>query len=230
MKSILLESPPFDAYDQMALDETLLEAASNDDLILRLYRWSGPAVTFGYFQTYADVLRLADRDTVRDGPKVRRMTGGGLVFHDGDITFSLIFPWDRSFDASWVYKEIHRGVHLGLKARNLKSRLWSPPDCKGSPSASCFAGPSPMDLVHEDGAKFLGGALRRRNGKGLYQGSMRPEKFQAPRDRLADAVIDGIRQAWKADFHSESAGTAVLETAVSLAREKYMTDGWNKRR
>lgn len=251
MTPVLLDSPALDGYGQMALDEALLESASKDSLILRLYHWSGSAVTFGYFQAYAEILRHLNGH-VTEHALVRRLTGGGLVYHDGDITFSLIFPWDRLTDASWVYKEVHRGVHLGLKARRLHSRLWSPPNVGGnfargsynsereisaaaiqrltaSPTA-CFTGPSPMDLVHENGTKCLGGALRRRRGIGLYQGSMRPEGFGVSSDRLAAAVTDGIGQAWRADFHSEHLSARLLEEARGLAERKYMTENWNQRR
>src|SRR5882672_5933907 len=87
MKSILLDSPALDGYGQMALDEVLLERAPKDGLILRLYRWSGPAATFGYFQAHEEVLRQVIGRPSGDFPLVRRLTGGGLVYHDGDVTF-----------------------------------------------------------------------------------------------------------------------------------------------
>jgi len=230
MRSVLLDCPALDAYGQMALDEVLLESAPQDALTLRLYRWSGQAGTFGYFQAYEEVLRQTVRHTASGFPLVRRLTGGGIVYHDGDITFSLVFPWNHLTDASWIYKEIHRGIHLGLKARNLRSRLWSPPRREPSLPGVCFARPSPMDLVHEDGTKFLGGALRRRRGVGLYQGSMRLEGFKTASDRLAEAIINGIGEVWGADFHQEHAGAELLEDARELAERKYKTEEWNQRR
>lgn len=225
MTASLLEAPALDAFEQMALDESVLDSADASAITLRLYHWSGPALTFGYFQAFDEV-----RAKSRGLTMVRRMTGGGIVYHDGDITFSLVFPWDRLTAASWIYKEVHRGIHLGLKSRGVRSRLWSPAKVQAGPIAECFVAPSPMDLVREDGMKVLGGALRRREGMGLYQGSFRPESFDAPELLLREAIVDGVAQAWKIEFEKSSAGRDLLAAARRLATEKYRTEAWNKRR
>jgi lipoate-protein ligase A len=77
----------------MAFDEALLEAvhlAGNP--ILRLYGWNEPAATFGYFQKWAEVASW-----IKLRPLIRRPTGGGLVPHDADWTYSLVFPPDLEF-------------------------------------------------------------------------------------------------------------------------------------
>src|SRR6478752_6039108 len=72
----------------MAIDEALLEATAALALpILRFYGWTEPAASFGYFQHYSDV----ERGTLLR-PLVRRPTGGGIVPHDRDWTYSLVFP------------------------------------------------------------------------------------------------------------------------------------------
>ena len=236
MRAVLLEAPEMDARGHMALDEALLDAGGPGALILRFFRWksapgSPPAATFGYFQRYKDVEESARRlGPERPFELVRRLTGGGLVHHDGDITFSLVFPWGRLESASWVYKNLHRGVHLGLKSRGLKAHLWSPSSKSPAPSLACFAAPVAMDLVREDGSKCLGGALRRRNGVGLYQGSLRPEGFQASREALVQAIEKGIGQEWGVSFRKEAAGEAVLSAAARLREERYGSDEWNRRR
>lgn len=242
MRGVLLETPELDAYGQMALDEVLLGRAEPETVTLRFFRWPGaspvaapasaPAgVTFGYFQEFAEVERqIRARGLGLSFPVARRMTGGGVVFHDGDVTFSVVFPWSRLLAASWVYKDLHRGVHMGLKSFQIPSRLWSPPDCRTGAVASCFAGPSPMDLVHEDGTKFMGGALRRRGGSGLYQGSLRVEGFSAPRAQLVRAVVEGVSLQWKTFFAPQGAPTDLVDDALRLREERYATDDWNKRR
>ena len=55
--------------------------------VLRFYGWTAPAATFGYFQKYADV----ERATLLR-PLIRRPTGGGIVPHDADWTYSAGFP------------------------------------------------------------------------------------------------------------------------------------------
>jgi hypothetical protein len=125
---------------------------------------------------------------------VRRATGGGVVVHGSDVTFSLVFPWPTLSDPSLVYKDVHLAVHLGFKACGVPTGLWSPSRAPGL-RPDCFAGPEPKDLVSAEGSKALGGALRRRRGRGLYQGSLRPEVQACPPRR---AFRDRAWPAWKA--------------------------------
>ena len=239
VRGVLLETGPFDSARQMALDEALLESSRPNEVILRFYHWpaSAPRVngaTFGYSIPYERARACARAKGLPDSvPMIRRATGGGVVFHDGDITFSLVFPWPRLSAPSWVYKNVHLGVHLGLKARNIASRLWSPARvAAGSrePAMECFARAEPADLVREGGQKCLGGALRRRRSFGLYQGSFRPEGFGRDPEELRAAAVDGMRAVWRAEFSLEKCGEGLLEAAERLARERYLTDGWNRRR
>src|SRR5689334_22938196 len=70
----------------MAVDEALLEAMPRlRKPVLRFYRWTESAASFGYFQKYATIERLT---LLR--PLVRRPTGGGLVPHDADWTYSVV--------------------------------------------------------------------------------------------------------------------------------------------
>ena len=69
----------------MAIDEALLESATIPTI--RFYRWNSPALSFGYFGTFSDVaIYAAERDLVR------RWTGGGIVLHGDDLTYSIIIP------------------------------------------------------------------------------------------------------------------------------------------
>jgi hypothetical protein len=103
---LLLVSGPGEPAFNMALDEALLVTAPERGRpVLRLYGWSAPAATFGYFQRHAEVARLT---ALR--PLIRRPTGGGLVPHDADWTYSLAFPvgheW-HSLRADESYRRIH---------------------------------------------------------------------------------------------------------------------------
>lgn len=238
MLATLLKAPALDAYGQMAFDETLLEAPEGEPLVLRFYEWPGGprdperphSATFGLLQAYEEAVRgLHARGLAVTFPVVRRPTGGGLVLHDRDLTFSLIFPWSRLASPSLVYKDLHRGIHLGLKSIGVASRVWSPGAAAQARVADCFGEPSPMDLVHEDGRKFLGGALRRRQGVGLYQGSFRPEGFHVPADRLRRAIVDGLSLEWQATFLPAEADEPTLSAAEKLRGERYVTDAWNRR-
>ena len=90
---VVLQTAAGDPGFNMALDEVLLvSAASLAHTVLRFYSWTQPAASFGYFQRYSEVEQLT---SLR--PLVRRPTGGGVVPHDRDWTYSVAFapdhPW-----------------------------------------------------------------------------------------------------------------------------------------
>lgn len=74
----------------MAADEALLESAINDGLAtVRVYAWSEPTVSLGYFQR-AD--EIAADPQLAGLAAVRRLSGGGAILHHHEITYSLAIP------------------------------------------------------------------------------------------------------------------------------------------
>jgi len=217
-----------DASGHMALDEAALSAAPSGALVLRVYRWKGDACTFGYSQPHHAARSACDARGWKHVSPVRRATGGGIVFHDGDLTFSLVFPWDRTWAPDAIYKNIHRGVHSALKSAGTKTSLWSPPRRPIGAAAACFTRAEPMDLVLDDGRKVLGGALRKRGGKGLYQGSLRLEALSLPREAVEAAVADGVAREFGAAPSTEIPA-AWLDAGRAL-EERYRSRQWNERR
>lgn len=213
----------------MGLDEAVLLLSPSESLVLRFYRWSGPAVTYGYSQPWAQAEAAARARGFPSYCLARRSTGGGIVFHDGDITFSLVFPWERLCSPCLVYKNIHRGIHLGLKGLGVAAALWSPPgQRRPGLRAECFAAPEPVDLVDEQGRKLLGGALRKRGGRGLYQGSLRLSGAQGSGTRLEEALTRSL----SAEF-GRAARLDLEESWIVEGRrlaEKYRLSSWNQRR
>ncbi|HJX81864.1 MAG TPA: hypothetical protein VJ248_07525, partial [Candidatus Udaeobacter sp.] len=90
----------------MAIDEALLGYATKP--IIRFYRWNSPALSFGYFGRFTDVASYqGERDLVR------RWTGGGMVLHGDDTTYSIAIPAnDAAFAESSIsiYEKIHRAL------------------------------------------------------------------------------------------------------------------------
>ncbi|HAM36934.1 MAG TPA: hypothetical protein DEB40_06860 [Elusimicrobia bacterium] len=212
----------------MALDEACLVCAPAQGVYLRFYRWAGPAVTFGYSQAFALAEAAAQGRGLAGADVVRRSTGGGVVFHDGDITFSLCFPWPRICSPERIYERIHAAVLEGLRQEGVEAALWRPPAAAGRPrQAQCFTGPEPSDLVDGRGRKILGGALRRRGARGLYQGSLRLEGWTR-RAELETNVTEALSRQWGEGMIREIE-TEWLRQAECLA-DKYRSDAWNKRR
>ena len=72
----------------MAVDEMLLEwSAEHGGCCLRLYHWQEATLSLGYFQEYQD---RGGHGPSRNCPVVRRLTGGGAIVHDAELTYSLV--------------------------------------------------------------------------------------------------------------------------------------------
>src|SRR5882724_9809402 len=86
----LIIDPPAHGAWNMAVDEALLESAAVDGIAtLRLYQWSEPTLSLGYFQPAAD---RQTHPASRECPLVRRASGGGAILHDRELTYSLAIP------------------------------------------------------------------------------------------------------------------------------------------
>src|ERR1700722_15222336 len=129
MNWFLLSSGRGEAAFNMALDEALLEAAARlQRPVLRFYGWTEPAATFGYFQKFSSV----ERATLLR-PLVRRPTGGGIVPHDSDWTYSFAVPpnheW-HSLAAIESYRRMHEWIQHAFAKLKIQTEL--APDKKAS--------------------------------------------------------------------------------------------------
>lgn len=211
---------PDEAHDgpmQMALDEVLLGAVVRPTL--RIYRWSAPCVTFGYFQSFDAVRR-----SYPALPLVRRWTGGGMVEHGKDLTFSLMLPKGTeasSMPPASFYRELHRNLASWLAGVvSSEVRLAGREDIQAGPA--CFSAPAGDDLLLS-GQKILGGAQRRSAGALLYQGSLqRMERL--PLDCLAMARSLSPR------IDQQVIGRALKQEANLLAEKRYRSNEWAMRR
>jgi len=104
----------------MAIDEALLESANLTTI--RFYLWHSPALSFGYFGRFWDVATYAaERDLVR------RWTGGGVVFHGEDLTYSIVIPAsDPAFGESStiIYETIHRCLAHALNRIGQRAEMF----------------------------------------------------------------------------------------------------------
>ena len=163
----------------MALDEALLESMSRlGRPVLRFYGWTEPAATFGYFQKYADV----ERATLLR-PLIRRPTGGGIVPHDADWTYSLAFPpgheW-HSLKAEASYRRVHEWIRRAFAKLERDNGTRTPLPEIRSQSGPMFFGYEKFDLLWN--GKKIAGAAQRRNKLGLLiQGSVQRRRFLCPR-------------------------------------------------
>lgn len=149
---------------QMACDEALLQVA--DLPVLRIFRWESPWISIGYFVPFAEAQSLRP-----ELPVCRRWTGGGIVIHDGDLTFSLVIPSREplaSLRPVESYRKIHETIVRVMTACGTEASL---ADGRSPSDGQCFAAPVIHDVV-ADGRKIAGGAQRRTRRGLLHQGSI----------------------------------------------------------
>lgn len=215
----------------MALDEALLENASKSSI--RFYRWDHPGLSFGYFGKFAEIEEyLVERDIVR------RWTGGGIVFHGEDLTYSiLISAGDRAFgESSWsIYEKVHKAICVALSRGGRRAELAGGPALNSQPAfaklrrgrrstlnAQCFANPVRTDVLL-NGQKIAGAAQRRTRRGLLQQGSIQNVELFSDFEKSFAAELS---QNWREQIISDP----VLDRAQEIAEQKYATSAWLRRR
>jgi lipoate-protein ligase A len=222
----LLNSGRCDAAWNMALDEALLENASRlGEPVLRFYGWTEPAATFGYFQHFAEVASVTPLR-----PLIRRPTGGGIVPHDADWTYSLTMPpgheW-HGLKAEESYRRIHDWLRLAFAELGVETHL--APSAKKSLPGQCFVGYEKSDLLWH--GKKIAGAAQRRNRLGLLiQGSVQPPPLRLERNEFQSAVSAAAHKAMNVAWRELVVDGLLLRRAEQLAGEKYSRQEYNQKR
>ena len=211
---VINDPTPRSAAVNMAIDEVLLTRVEVP--VLRIYRWENRAVSFGYF------IRHSAAEPIAGGREiVRRMTGGGIVEHGDDLTYSLIIPAGHSIAESpprESYRAIHIAIAEWLESRGVAPQLSLLPAV--GPASVCFESAAEFDLVV--GPRKIAGAAQRRTRAGLlHQGSI---DFSASEEERA-AFPSAFSVEWK-ETHFDS---GLLQSAHEVAALKYAQKAWTER-
>ncbi|MDP2718176.1 MAG: biotin/lipoate A/B protein ligase family protein [Candidatus Micrarchaeota archaeon] len=165
----------------MGVDEALMKTCSEP--VLRLYGWNPPTVSIGYFQGLEEDVDLAA--CRRHGVDVvRRITGGGAVFHDAELTYSFV---TRDFKENIIdsYEDVCAGILLGLKGIGVNGQF------------------VPLnDLVLENGKKFSGNAQTRKGGVLLQHGTILLDVdvdkmfsiLKVPSEKMRDKIVQNVKE------------------------------------
>jgi Lipoate-protein ligase A len=224
------DAAPHSAAMNMAIDEALLEFVTIP--LIRFYRWQSPALSFGYFGRFANI---ASHQCRRD--LVRRWTGGGIVFHGEDLTYSLVIPAsDTAFaeSSTSIYEKIHRALCDALSETGQPAVVAADGD-RGPGSATaatrtgisdagynCFANPVRADVMI-DGRKIAGAAQRRTRRGLLQQGSIQGIEF-------GNSLTEPFAQALSTNRCERKVDEEILNRARELAEQKYGTESWLRKR
>ena len=223
---LLIDSNRGSAAFNMALDEALLEAMPRlQQPVLRFYGWTEPAASFGYFQKFAEI-----ETTTLLRPLVRRPTGGGLVPHDADWTYSTAFPTNHewySVAAIESYRRIHALIQAAFAEMKIPAEL--APCCRKSAPGQCFIGHEKFDLLWQ--GKKIAGAAQRRSKQGLLiQGSVQPPPLNLRREDWQTAMQRAAEKMFGANWFAWTPDAELSAHAAELVRQKYSQGSYNEKR
>ena len=164
------------AQTNMDIDDNLLQAMQVDDApTLHLYKWKGDSITYGHFIKTAHFFDTANlrKNFFELG---KRPTGGGIIFHSWDYTFSLLVPSNyRLFSANTLdnYQWINQIVLEAIQELYPDPLSMYEKDVayKGNTKYFCMAKPTIYDILLGQ-KKVVGAAQRRRRNGLLHQGSV----------------------------------------------------------
>jgi lipoate-protein ligase A len=225
----------------MALDEALLtNLVDHDTPILRLYGWQPPCVSIGYFQSMeeeVDVIKCSSMGV----DVVRRITGGGAVLHEFELTYTLI---TKKYPANILesYELICEPVVLCLNRLGYSAKY------------------VPLNDIVVDNKKVSGNAQTRKNNTLLQHGTILLavdiermfSMLKVPSEKIKDKMIKdvkarvtGINRSFEEvainlkESFAEIFGAQIIKDTLSskekediekLVIEKYSSRQWNWRK
>jgi lipoate-protein ligase A len=236
----VLETGYNNAALNMAIDEALIENIG-DAPILRLYGWRPEAVSIGYFQSIKEEVDLEKCSKI-GVDVVRRLTGGGAVLHELELTYSFItkqYPQNIMESYRWICEAIVGSINrLGFDASFV-----------------------PLNDIVVKGRKVSGSAQTRRKGVLLQHGTILlgvdvDKMFcilKVPSEKLKDKIIKEVKgrvtslagttfgemaSSLKTSFATKFDAKLLADTmrpeeisrARWLAERKYSSREWNFRR
>ncbi len=232
------------AYSNMAIDESVLERIRDgkSSPTIRFYRWNPSAVSIGRFQSMKDEVNI-ERCGSEGIDYVRRITGGGAVYHDreGELTYSIIggeslFP--KGIRES--YRLICGWIINGLKEIGVEAEF------------------APINDIVSRGKKISGNAQTRREGVLLQHGTILYgldvakmfSVLNVSKEKISDKMIKSVEERvtsvrsqtgasfeelYKAVFHGFTQYKdykigALDQEELKRSREleeKYSSEAWN---
>jgi lipoyl(octanoyl) transferase len=247
---LIIEPVPTAGDWNMAVDETLLESAlGNGRTSVRIYRWSAPTVSLGYFQDAEEF----EHDTQWQRlAAVRRLSGGGAILHDREVTYSIALPSSHRLSAqpSRLYRVAHEAIIGVLGQRGVRARMRGDvaPSIDHRPSTIhpflCFGRDDPNDIVL-GACKIVGSAQRRRRGAILQHGSILLERsphapeFSGVRElasvelepeKLSVEIGAALTKALGATVEGGGIDPGELDRAATLQGERYSALRWERRK
>ncbi|ODS33634.1 MAG: Octanoyltransferase LipM [Candidatus Scalindua rubra] len=244
----LLFTPHVDPYMNMAIDDVLTSKCIDSDNgkpTIRFYTWKVPSYSIGYFQNTENSFKILKEKGI---PIVRRPTGGGIVYHGNDITFSIIKRKthnNKSEDITSFYKLIGKSILRGLKKLGFTCTLYiqekttnvsgfakTDPNDYLTRQSFCSVTPAKYDVLIK-GNKIAGYAARRSQGTILCQGyldlsriiSLRDvyenwkDKYNNSRTKTINLLFNNLASSFEKVFRITLTSTQLTEEEKILAHK-----------
>lgn len=171
---LIVEKTPLSGSLNMAIDDFLIKSlGENPQTYLRFYQWERPTVSLGYSQ---NVEKVVDVEYCQKNgiDIVRRMTGGKLVLHQNEVTYSISSSDKETFTPtlSESYRLISEALMKGLEKMGLEPFLADvPPDSYVRGNLPCFSFPA-QNEIEINKKKIVGSAQKRIGSKFIQHGSI----------------------------------------------------------
>lgn len=213
----LIDTGSMSGVENMAIDEALLSCFVPEESlpVLRLYGWNPPAFSCGRFQQPDEILNtgLCRRDGVQ---VVKRITGGGVIYHANELTYSLVCPAGLLPDSHNVKEAFFRLTTFlltfyrrhGLDAV-YAADYFSGEKRLGERTQLCFAGLENCDILIN--GRKVGGNAQRRLKKVIFQHGSIP---------LVQMADKGDMYLLRAENGIADRTTALAEHGIELDRSK----------
>ena len=221
----LLPTRTAGAAENMALDFLLLQRYPESVPRFRHYDWRGPAFTFGFSQKIAFVRGSLPKDDHFD--LCRRPTGGGIVDHRNDWTYSLVLPRGHAlYDerAPQSYRIVHECLAAALGPPAAVKMQCDP--CEDGPGV-CFQRAELYDVVNTATGAKIAGAAQKRNKHGLlFQGSIEKSAVgPVDWDDFSARFVAALAQALRAEAQA-TPWPDLAEHEVEGLIEQYSAPEW----
>ncbi len=236
----------------MAVDEVLLESFNEGDRpMLRVYGWEN-ALSLGRFSAVSKNLNWEKIQT-ENIPCVRRMSGGGILVHGGDLSYALIIPhdWLREKGIKESYYYLCEFLITLYQKLGLNAQFATHLQLHERRSDICLAGTEAYDIVI-DGGKMGGNAQRHTRHALLQHGSI-PMRIndsffrslftedsgldQAASleklgrvmtyEALSSLVQEAFCETFDAKLVSDTLSLSEQQRALELQKNKYTQSRWN---
>jgi len=249
----LLPLQTYNGFMNMAIDEAALTArtASQVPNTLRFYRWQPSAVSIGKNQNpeaevYLDACKRMGVDVVR------RMSGGGTVYHDyeGEVTYCVTARTADlgTADITTVYAKIYEAIKHALGLLGITADF-SSGDAKNCPNMTVkgkkISGSSQTltrGIVCQHGTVLrsvdlpkMFTLLKLKNASCIQAADIAKRKITSIENELnhavapeavAKALAEGFRSALKIQLKPDTLTPWEVELANRLCKEKYATEEW----